>query len=133
MNGNQLRRTITVLPVREIAEATAWYESAMGLKTLYLHEGRDETEVTNYAVLASDGLEIHLILDESPDKLSWMTAGIGYLYLRVADVDQMLAEVSGRGMSPTRGIEMMSWGLRNFQLTDPSGNLISVEEEPNNE
>jgi uncharacterized glyoxalase superfamily protein PhnB len=125
----QFQRTITVLPVREIAESTAWYELALGLETVYLHEGTQAGEATNYAVLIRDDLEIHLILDEMPDKLSWMAAGTGYLYLRVANVDEMFAEVTSRGVWASRGIEMMTWGVRNFQLTDPSGNLISVEEE----
>jgi uncharacterized glyoxalase superfamily protein PhnB len=122
-------RTITVLPVRDIAEACAWYELALELETIYLHEGIEEGEATNYAVLTRDDLEVHLILDEAPGEPSWTTAGTGYLYLRVRDVDEMFEEVASRGVSASRGIEMMSWGLRNFHLTDPSNNLISIEEE----
>ena len=126
----QLTRTITILPVSDIARATAWYEHALGLETVYLHEGADETEATNYAILVRDGIAIHLILDEPPPHRSeWTVAGRGNLYLMVRDVDAFFEEVTARGVTPGRGVELTNWGARAFELTDPDGNRILVEEE----
>ena len=130
MSDSQFLRTLTVLPVRDIAEATDWYEQNLGMSTIYLHEGQEPGEVTNYAVLERDGLHVHLILDEHfPDAEAWVTSGNGYLYLKVRDVDAMYAEVQQRGASIARELRTENWGARGFNLRDPSGNSVHVEEE----
>lgn len=122
-------RTITVLPVADIAAACGWYERALGFATVYLHEGSDETEATNYAVLRRGNLDIHLILDEPPPhRTAWTVAGTGYLYLMVRDLDAVYAEVQASGIPITRGPAIENWGARGFNLTDPSGNAIHVEQ-----
>lgn len=129
MGQPQLLRTNTVLPVHDIPTATAWYEKALGFETVYLHEGRDASEVTNYAILRRDGLDVHLILDEPPpDQAAWTKAGTGYLYLIVRDVDAVFAEVKATGVAIARGLATDNWGARGFNLTDPSGNAIHVEQ-----
>jgi len=131
MVEGQFCRTITVMPVVDIAAACAWYREALGLETHYLHEGESPGEITNYAVLARDGVQVHLILDEPPPHAqAWTQAGTGYLYLRVRDVQAVYEAVVARGMEPTRGIATEGWGARAFLLTDPSGNSVRVEEQP---
>ncbi len=130
MVDKQFIRTITVLPVNDIAASCAWYEKALGLKTVYLHEGIHEGEVTNYAILVRDGINIHLILDEPPPhNTSWTKAGSGYLYLKVIDAAALYAEVIAQGITVTRGLETENWGATGFNLADPSGNAIHIEQE----
>ena len=129
MSENQCLRTITVLPVKDIAESCDWYEKALQLETIYLHEGEAEGEATNYAILHRDGIEIHLFLDEDLEIHPWMTAGNGYLYLKVEDVEKVFEEVKTTGIEIKQPLKMMSWGMRNFKLVDPSGNSISIEED----
>jgi len=64
MPDPQFLRTVTILPVRDIAEAAAWYERALGFETVYVHEGSTPDEATNFATLSRDGLCVSLILDE---------------------------------------------------------------------
>ena len=126
----QLLRTITVLPVRDIVVACAWYERALGLRTIYLHEGASEEEPTNYAVMIQDDVQIHLILDEPPPYSgTWTQAGTGYLYLRVRNVVSLHTEILERGIVLERPIEEASWGAVGFELRDPDGNLIRIENE----
>ena len=130
MSEQQFIRTVTVLPVSDITQACEWYQRALGLETVYLHEGVQEGEVTNYAVLERDGVQVHLILDEPPPyRASWTRAGTGYLYLKVRDVDATYKEVESAGVEIARGLETENWGARGFNLTDPSGNAVHVEQE----
>ncbi len=130
MHNKQLCRTVTVLPVADLAQAVAWYEQTLGLETIYLHEGSTLDEATNYAILARDGVEVHLILDEPlPDAPVWTRAGTGYLYLFVRDIDAEYADVLARGATVARGLATENWGARGFNLTDSSGNAVHLEQE----
>jgi uncharacterized glyoxalase superfamily protein PhnB len=101
----------------------------LGLETLYLHEGDDASEPVNYAVLRRGLFYVHLILDEPSHNLpAWTRAGVGHLYLMVRDADAVFAEVRSRGVDIARGIETEIWGARAFNLVDPSGNSIHIEQ-----
>jgi uncharacterized glyoxalase superfamily protein PhnB len=128
MSEPQFLRTILVLPVADIEKSTEWYKHALGFKTVYLHEGDHEDEATNYAILERDNAQVHLILDEPPHDLAWTKAGTGYLYLIVRNVDEVFDEVKSRGVEITRGLQTENWGARGFNLLDPSGNAIHIEQ-----
>jgi len=123
-------RTITVLPVHDIETACEWYAAALEMATAYLHEGDHPDEVTNYAILARDGVAVHLILDEpAPYGDTWTLAGTGYLYLKVRGVRSIFDSVRAKGIETTQDLEVAPWGAIGFELRDPSGNLIRVEED----
>lgn len=131
---DQFLDSITVLPVTSVAESFRWYERALGFRTVYLHEGEDETEPTNYAILRRGRLPVHLILDEPPPhRRAWTRAGCGYLYLVVKDVHTIYEEVRSRGIEVARELQTEGWGARGFNLIDPSGNAIHIEEALSNE
>ncbi|MDX1966693.1 MAG: VOC family protein [Planctomycetaceae bacterium] len=121
-------RTVTVLPVADIEESVHWYRQALGFEAVYLHTGDDDSEPTNYAILRRGDVQFHLILDEPSHRLSWTKAGAGYLYLFVRDIDATFAEVNSRGVPIARGLQTENWGARGFNLTDPSGNAVHVEQ-----
>ena len=127
-SASQFMRTVTVLPVSDIEQSVPWYEQTLGLETVYLHEGDEPGEATNYAILRRDNVAVHLILDEPPPhQAAWTKAGSGYLYLFVRDVDALYSEVQSRGVQITRELQTEIWGARGFNLTDPSGNSIHIE------
>ena len=129
MAEEQFLRTILVLPVSNIEESIAWYRTALGFETLYLHEGDHEGEATNYAILRRESATVHLILDEPPPyEQAWTKAGTGDLYLIVRDVDAVHNELKSQGVNLTRGLQIENWGARGFNLTDPSGNAIHIEQ-----
>lgn len=139
MMAGRWLRTLPVLPVRDMEMAIAWYEQALQLRTVYRHAGDLPTEPTNYAILTRDGLHIHLILDESPSQNdnahadgleapAWTTAGTGYLYLLVQDIDECHLEVQSRKIEISRELQTEIWGARAFNLVDPSGNVIHIEQ-----
>lgn len=121
--------TVTVLPVRDIAESTAWYEQALAFETVYLHEGDESGEATNYAILRRGAVTMHLILDEPPPhRRAWTQAGTGYLYIIVGDVAAVYGELQSRKVEISRPLQTELWGARAFELMDPSGNAIHIEE-----
>lgn len=126
---SQALRTMTVLPVRSIEEAVEWYHDSLGFQTIYLHEGDEPGEATNYAILQRDQVTFSLILDESPQQESpWTIAGTGYLYLIVSDIDEEYAEVQAKRVDITRELQAENWGVKGFNLKDPSGNEIHLEQ-----
>lgn len=120
---------ISVLPVNNIEEVSRWYEQTLGFRTTFLNEGDDESEVTNYAILRREQVVFHLILDESPDhEASWTRAGSGYLYLLVGDIEQEYEDVRSSGATVSRDLQIENCGAKGFNLRDPSGNEIHVEQ-----
>ena len=91
--------------------ATGWWPSEFG----------------GYAILKRGDLEMHFF---SYSDLSPLTNYAG-CYWRVNDVEVLHAGCVGTGL-PTAGtprltsIEEKPWGMREFALVDPNGNLIRV-------
>ena len=129
MTHEQFLGTIVVLPVGNIEESTAWYREMLAFETVYLHVGEDDGEATNYAILRRESAVVQFILDESPPlEHAWTKAGSGYLYLLVRNVDEVLGEVQSRGVQVARDLQRENWGAMAFNLTDPSGNVIHIEQ-----
>lgn len=128
MRDSQFLRSVLVLPVRDMTPSREWYASALGFETVFLNTDPEDDPEGNYAILRRDGAEVHLIRDEPPREHPWSTAGTGYLYLIVRDVEAVLQDACEAGVVPTRDLRLEDWGARAFQLTDPSGNLILVAE-----
>jgi len=128
---SHLVRTITILPVRRIHESISWYEKALGFRTEYINgagEPGEREEYANYAVLSRDGVPIHLIMDEGDLSQQWTRAGTGRLYLKVNEVQAFYEEVVARGIQPSCKPMSRPWGVLGFDLIDPSGNAVGVEE-----
>lgn len=129
MNQSQFLQVILVLPVSDIHAATAWYKQTLRFETVYVHQGESDEEANNYAILQRDAVSIHLILDEGySDNHPWTKAGTGYLYLQVEDVDQIYSEVKTTGVEICRDLQTENWGAKGFNLKDPSGNEIHIEQ-----
>jgi uncharacterized glyoxalase superfamily protein PhnB len=129
MNAPQFLKTTIILPVSDIFVATAWYEQALGFQSVYVHGNgrRDEAEdFANYAIMTRDAVEIHFILDE--DGPVWTRAGNGYLSITVRDVEAVYSDVLSRGIPIARELQRENWPARGFNLKDPSGNEVHIEQ-----
>jgi uncharacterized glyoxalase superfamily protein PhnB len=129
MSAPQFLKTTVILPVSDIYITIAWYEQALGFQSLYIHGSgqRGEAEdFANYAIMSRDAVEIHFILDE--DGPVWTRAGTGHLSITVRDVDAVYAEAESRGVSVARELQQENWPARGFDLKDPSGNEVHIEQ-----
>ena len=125
----QFLKTTIILPVSDIYETIAWYEKALGFESRYIHgSGRrgEAEDFANYAIMNCDAVEVHFILDEGGPV--WTRAGTGHLGLTVRDVDAVYAGVQSRGIAIARDLQQENWPARGFDLKDPSGNAVHIEQ-----
>jgi hypothetical protein len=112
---------VPILPSRDLAETLAFYER-LGFR----HSGGPWQE-WGYLIIARGGIELHFWHRPDVDPLA-TDAGC---YLRVPDADALHAEWDGIGVThdPTTGSRLVppvdtDYGIREFALVDPSGNLL---------
>lgn len=110
-----------ILPANDLPRVRAFYES-LGFTAGY----RDD----RYDILRRDSLVIHL---EPRDDLV-PTTNRTSCYWRVADADGLYHEFASLGL-PSNGTPSLTepvnepWGMREFTLKDPAGNLIRIGHE----
>lgn len=129
MAEHQFLKTTIILPVSDIYDTIAWYEQTLVFQTQYVHGSgrRSETEdFANYAIMQRDAVEVHFIMDEGG--AVWTRAGTGHLGLTVRDVDAVYAEAQSRGARIERQLQQENWPARGFELLDPSGNHVHIEQ-----
>ena len=123
-NSRMIDAAIPILPARSLDETIAFY-ARFGFAVGYR---QDEPEP--YAILGRGLVELHFF--GFPD-LRPQDSYAG-CYLRVSDVDRLHADWSALGL-PAAGIPRLtevrneSWGMREFALVDPNGNLVRVGEQ----
>jgi catechol 2,3-dioxygenase-like lactoylglutathione lyase family enzyme len=113
-----------ILPVHDLSRTRAFYES-LGFTAGY-HDDR-------YEILRRGNLVVHL---EPRDDLVPATNRTS-CYWRVTDADVLYQEFVSLEL-PTEGLPHLTapydepWGMREFTLQDPAGNLIRVGHELTN-
>jgi len=116
---------IPILPSRDLDETRGFYER-LGFRAA----GWWPREFGGYAILVRGDISVHFFrFDEiSPAE------NYAQCYWRVRDVDALYAECRSAGL-PRSGIPRLDpvedrpWGMREFAIVDPSGNLIRVGQE----
>ena len=104
---------IPILPVRELGEGTAFWSRA-GLAVERYDDG--------YAFVLAEGHEIvHLALHPSIDPATNPSA----CYIHVEDVHDWHDRLTAAGL-PVTPIRDEPWGMAEFHVRDPSGNLVRV-------
>ncbi|MGX1291211.1 VOC family protein [Bradyrhizobium ottawaense] len=75
----------------------------------------------SYACLCRDVVALHLLAAARTKRLP----GQGGLCIFVRDVDQLYAELSGRGARPINQPEDRDYGMRDFDIVDADGNQLT--------
>ena len=110
-----------ILPASDVNRTRAFYES-LGFKAGY-HDD-------HYDILRRGNLVVHL---EARDDLVPRTNRTS-CYWRVTDADGLYREFESLGL-PAEGLPCLTvpsdepWGMREFTLKDPAGNLIRIGHE----
>ncbi len=129
MGTDQFLKTTIILPINDVDDTIAWYERVLGFKTRYIHgSGRrgEREDFANYAIMSRDAIEVHFILDEGGPV--WTRSGTGHLGITVRDVDAVYADVQSKGVPFTQPLQKQNWPARGFNLADPSGNAVHIEQ-----
>jgi catechol 2,3-dioxygenase-like lactoylglutathione lyase family enzyme len=127
MTDQPAERTIPILPCRSIDEQLAFYES-LGFEVTYRQKAPNA-----YAAVRRGGIELHFFTMKGYDPAGSYSS----CYVNVSDVDTLYAAFRdglkrSLGRIPTRGIPRigvlkdMSYGVRQFLMTDPGGNVIRI-------
>jgi hypothetical protein len=114
-------RSEPILPSRDLTETRGFYER-LGFESWW--KGRGPWD---YEIVSRGNLVLHFFLESS------LAPGQNdsSCYLRVMDADQLHAELSALQL-PTEGIPRLTapatqpWGMREFAVVDPSGNLLRI-------
>lgn len=114
-------RSEPILPARSLDETRTFYEK-LGFTPWF--RGRGEFE---YEIVSRGHLVVHFFAEHG------LTPGDNETscYWRVKDADQFYEEWAALGL-PSEGIPRLTapvdqpWGMREFTLVDPSGNLMRV-------
>lgn len=112
---------IPVLPARNLQETVEFYQN-LGFETHFDPESQDA-----YAIIIYGTLELHFsLLPEIIPSESYAEC-----YLRVSQVDELYRKFQAQSL-PFVGIprigrlENKPWGMREFYIIDPSGNLLKI-------
>ena len=112
---------IPILPSRNLEETRAFYER-LGFQTTGWWP-----QFGGYAILVQGDLEVHFFLHAEIDALE----NYAGCYWRVTNVDAFYAQCAAASL-PSKGVprleppENKPWGMREFALVDPSGNLVRI-------
>lgn len=108
-----LRAAVPVLAALDMGEALAFY-ARLGFQALVRYG--DE-----YAIVERDGVEVHL-WGCADRHVAENTA----CYLRVTDAAALHAEFAAAGAAVLRRPTVEPYGVLEFAITDPSGNLLRI-------
>ncbi|HCT8659801.1 TPA: GNAT family N-acetyltransferase [Pseudomonas aeruginosa] len=116
-----MERAIPTFPCRDLDSASAFYQS------LGFHLG---ARYPTYAILQRGALELHLSLFEALEPKTNCSAA----YLRLEDAQALHRQAAalglgGQGIPRITVLEDQPWGMREFALIDPDGNLLRVGQE----
>jgi len=118
---------IPILPCPSIDDQLAFYES-LGFKVTYRQKAPNV-----YASVQRGGIELHFFVLKGYDPANSYSS----CYVFVRDIDTLYADFRAGlkrslGRVPARGIprigvlKAMSYGVRQFLMTDPGGNIIRI-------
>jgi len=114
-------RAEPILPSRDLDETRQFYQR-LGFTSWW-----DGKAPRAYEIVSRGNLVVHFFLESALAPEANETS----CYWRVVDADQLHAELSALQL-PLRGIprltapEHQPWGMREFTIVDPSGNLIRI-------
>lgn len=113
---HQLMRVAPELPVADLVQALEHYERHLGFATVMTMPSGD------YAIVERDGVALHLYED---------TAGASCphaIHIFATGLDELEAELRGRGARITQAITRQPWGTRDFRVLDSAGNALKFTE-----
>lgn len=119
---------VPILPSRDLSVTLAFYER-LGFESV----GSAPPEEWNYLILRRGGALLHFYGDVSVDPLT--TDRGCYVYTEDADALHREWDAVGVPSDPATGSRLQApvdtfYGMREFALVDPSGNLVRVGSPP---
>jgi catechol 2,3-dioxygenase-like lactoylglutathione lyase family enzyme len=105
----------TVFVVSDIAAGLAYYRDVLGFEVTF-----EYGDPLYYVCLCRDEVALHLLAANETRRLP----GHGAICIFVRDVDEVYAELSGRGARLLGRPEDRDYGMRDFDAADADGNQL---------
>lgn len=109
--------TIPILASRDIQETTSFYER-LGFSVV----GHYDEFGPTYLMVRRDDVELHFVHSPETDPAE----SHGGCYLRLADAQAVYEEWESLALTEIRPPRDTPWGMREFFVVDPSGNLLRI-------
>ncbi|MEM9029939.1 MAG: VOC family protein [Pseudomonadota bacterium] len=106
-----LARTIPVLPSLNLVETQAFYVEYLSFRSIYSDN--------SYLILKRDDMEFHFWLAENADLPKSSSC-----YIRGGQVVALFDEYKARDVPKLSDFVVRSWGMKEFYIHDPHGNLL---------
>jgi catechol 2,3-dioxygenase-like lactoylglutathione lyase family enzyme len=109
-SSSDLARAIPILASLDLTETLRFYSDQLGFAG---------ESFGDYAILHHDAMELHFWLAQDrihPEHTA--------CYIRGGQVAALHAEYAARGVPRLWTFEVRPWGMREFHLIDPHGNLL---------
>jgi catechol 2,3-dioxygenase-like lactoylglutathione lyase family enzyme len=111
-----LTRACPILPAPDVRAAAAWYRDHLGFTIRLLVDG--------YGIIERDGIELHFWTCDDR-RIAENTSA----YVRVDGIEAFRRALPGiAGGGRISALETRSWGMCEFYVWDPSGNLLRFGE-----
>jgi predicted enzyme related to lactoylglutathione lyase len=120
MPEKSLARIVPILPAKNLARAMDFYR-LLGFSARAWRDG------DGYAFLSRDQLDIHL--RAAPDLIDGQNPSGVYLYLADYTAATLEAEFRAAGVKILSPLAPREWGMNEFVLSDPDGNLLRFGED----
>jgi catechol 2,3-dioxygenase-like lactoylglutathione lyase family enzyme len=111
-------RVAAMLPVRDMARATAFYIDVLGFQAVF-----QNGDPVGFMILKREGAEIHLTLQPGHKAADFNVA-----HMMVENVDALHDLIQKQGLRVIKRLQDKDYGLRAFVFEDPDGNRIDVGE-----
>jgi catechol 2,3-dioxygenase-like lactoylglutathione lyase family enzyme len=108
---------IPILASRNVDETAAFY-GQLGFEIVAHYDQFGPP----YLLLRRDDVELHFFQDPHVDP----AGNDGSCYLRLDDAQAVYDEWAPLGLDAVRPLRDTPWGMREFAVVDPSGNLLRV-------
>lgn len=107
---------VPTMPMRDINETAETYQK-LGFRIVHRYDGE-----VPYLIVRRGEIEIHFFGLEGLDPAE----SYGGCYVRTDDVDEVFRAFAAARVGTLHPISLKPWGLREFALIDPNGNLLRV-------
>ena len=105
------------LPVQDIEEALSFYRDRLGFEL-----GWKWGNPVTHANICRDSISLDLIAVPNGKQ------GTAMVYIQVKGVDAYYSELTGRNVKSS-GLDDRPYGMRDFEVIDPSGNRLAFGEQ----
>ena len=112
--------------VPDVDEARKFYETAFGMKAHVFDDGGVMLRGTEPIVFLH---KTATRAEPVPEIVEEARKGAGQFAIIVGDVDDVSAEITGRGVELISGPADRPWGMRTITFADPAGHIWEIAQE----